>query len=842
MTRRILGMALCFALTISLLPFGAFAANQGAYSLDLQSGSAAPAVAEGKLVVQTLNMGADKELIGRKIDSEDLTKVEARFDLDKNGTYDLGVGVTRSLKGDHPIIKTVFTALDTTNLSGDKTFSIPGSGSGDYYSPLTLRFPKKMASLTAKVMFDPNGGTGDMADVTVVKNTDYTLPECTFTAPDGKEFDKWNLGAAGESVKITTDIVVTAQWKDKDTSPKNIDSIELTFVNTDLKAGQKPVFEARLSDESAAVAVIKEEVWTDRGDSVTLSSLGTDKTITEGHSYSYSIALEPKEGYVFTDYTGLKYKEITYAQSAIGADLDAGGTGLKFWDFIKDVEVLGESVDRLEVDLTKGGTIVTEPRCTALADTLIGANAVKQAKYNDGTIDLDMDGTADMAFDKDSGVVKLQPAMSLTGDVTLTLNDEGINYVTEKLLTPYAKEVEFKFAPAEKTYALDLSAGQVTLTDDEGLALISTLQADENGGLLTLDKVGDAYDVDLDKDGTKDMKVSNSAGGVTADPLESSSIEDSITLDSPLYYIIPLAGSDDPYLTQLKVLFKESVEVKDLGNLTVDLSKEKTVTVTSEEYGAFRASLTGLEAKETVKSKTEGDVISVDLDKDGKFDIEVNGVRAFSLTEDCSLTKDTTITLSEDEIAAIDTASYKEYYKTITVKISGEAPGENPFTDVKEGDYFYDAVLWAFYADPQVTDGMTDTTFGPYLTVTRGQCVTFLWRAMGKPEPTTDKNPFTDVPADQYYYKAVLWAVEKGITDGMTDTTFEPNTTLSTAHITTFLFRTLGVGTDGWYQEAADWAVKEKLLDGMNLMVAPNVDCPRGAVVTFLYRELSGKS
>ena len=160
----------------------------------------------------------------------------------------------------------------------------------------------------------------------------------------------------------------------------------------------------------------------------------------------------------------------------------------------------------------------------------------------------------------------------------------------------------------------------------------------------------------------------------------------------------------------------------------------------------------------------------------------------------------------------------------------------NPFVDVKEGAYYHDPVLWAFYADPQITDGMDDTHFGPNLTVTRGQCVTFLWRTMGKPEPAITRNPFTDVPADQYYYKAVLWAVEKGITDGMTDTTFEPDTTLSTAHIITFLYRTMSAGTDGWYQEAADWAVRRDLLVGTGLTVAPNVNCPRGAVVTFLYR------
>ena len=164
--------------------------------------------------------------------------------------------------------------------------------------------------------------------------------------------------------------------------------------------------------------------------------------------------------------------------------------------------------------------------------------------------------------------------------------------------------------------------------------------------------------------------------------------------------------------------------------------------------------------------------------------------------------------------------------------------GPNPFTDVKAEDYFYDAVQWAYYANPQITNGMDDTHFVPSSTVTRGQCVTFLWRSQGCPEPSTARNPFSDVPSGQYYYKAVLWAVEQGITNGTDASHFSPNQTLSTAHITTFLYRTLGIGSDGWYQEAANWATKQNLLLGMNLMVAPGVDCPRGAVVTLLYRQL----
>ena len=175
---------------------------------------------------------------------------------------------------------------------------------------------------------------------------------------------------------------------------------------------------------------------------------------------------------------------------------------------------------------------------------------------------------------------------------------------------------------------------------------------------------------------------------------------------------------------------------------------------------------------------------------------------------------------------------------TITEKETADEGLKNPFVDVGEGDYFYDSVLWAYYAKPQVTNGMDETHFGPDRTVTRGQTVTFLWRAMGEPEPKTKSNPFQDVATTDYYYKAVLWAVEEGITKGTDDTHFTPNQTCSTAHIITFLYRTLGVGSDGWYEEAGRWAEDNGLLKNTGKTVSPEVDCPRCDVVVFLYRTV----
>ena len=355
--------------------------------------------------------------------------------------------------------------------------------------------------------------------------------------------------------------------------------------------------------------------------------------------------------------------------------------------------------------------------------------------------------------------------------------------------------------------------------------------------------------LDLDKDGNNDVELYDNAGVRSMRLMDTSNLVDqsyTLTIPEDKQNQYSLDGTD--YYSTITFQFSPaaSAEPTDLGALVVDVTAGKFATADEASGKALEATVRAISSL----GYKLGDPATLDLDGDGQSDLRLSwngGVMEVELSPSATATGEKTATVDKTAFMAITDNKDPAYYSSITFKLPGESSEqpfdptglENPFTDVKEGDYFFAPVLWAFYHDPQITDGMTDTTFGPYLTVTRGQCVTFLWRAMGKPEPTTDKNPFTDVPADQYYYKAVLWAVEKGITDGMTDTTFEPNTTLSTAHIITFLYRTLGIGTNGWYQEAADWAATENLMEGTNLTVDPKVNCPRGAVVTFLFRELS---
>ena len=174
------------------------------------------------------------------------------------------------------------------------------------------------------------------------------------------------------------------------------------------------------------------------------------------------------------------------------------------------------------------------------------------------------------------------------------------------------------------------------------------------------------------------------------------------------------------------------------------------------------------------------------------------------------------------------------------------ADNENPFVDVKTGDYFYDAVLWA--VKEGVTSGTTDTTFSPDESCTRGQTVTFLWREAGSPEPTTNVNPFTDVKTGDYFYKAVLWAYENGITKGTSDTEFSPNATVTRGQTVTFLYRLTGEKTNGnnpftdvmtgdYYYDSVLWAYENDITSGTSdTTFSPNDNCLRGQIVTFLYR------
>ena len=185
---------------------------------------------------------------------------------------------------------------------------------------------------------------------------------------------------------------------------------------------------------------------------------------------------------------------------------------------------------------------------------------------------------------------------------------------------------------------------------------------------------------------------------------------------------------------------------------------------------------------------------------------------------------------------------------TVAATFKASTPtGKNPFIDVPAGSYYEDAVIWA--VDKGITTGTSATTFNPNGICTRAQAVTFLWRAAGSPAAKSAVMPFTDVKAGSYYYDAVLWAVEQGITKGTSDTMFSPDATCTRAQIVTFLWRSqkspaagmanpfADVAADTYYIDAVLWAVKHNITVGTTFSIfSPDEECTRAQIVTFLYR------
>ena len=196
-------------------------------------------------------------------------------------------------------------------------------------------------------------------------------------------------------------------------------------------------------------------------------------------------------------------------------------------------------------------------------------------------------------------------------------------------------------------------------------------------------------------------------------------------------------------------------------------------------------------------------------------------------------------------IGVVKSYTFENVKRAHTIEVSFTRANE--FIDVPAGSYYYDAVLWA--VENGITTGASASRFDPNGICTRAQAVTFLWRAAGSPKPETRTMPFTDVPVGSYYYDAVLWAVENGITKGTSDTTFSPNDTCTRAQIVSFLWRSektpvassrnpfTDVKPGAYYLDAVLWVVESGITKGTTAMkFSPDADCTRAQIVTFLWR------
>ena len=277
-------------------------------------------------------------------------------------------------------------------------------------------------------------------------------------------------------------------------------------------------------------------------------------------------------------------------------------------------------------------------------------------------------------------------------------------------------------------------------------------------------------------------------------------------LSGTVTYVVPSSGGGSSSSSRRYDVSAPSVKHGDVTVSPKNASKGDTVTITVKPDSGYE--LDTLTVKDASGSK-----IKVKDKGDGKFTFTMPASK---------------VTVSA-EFAEIETLD---------------------FADVSTDAYYYEAVKWA--AKKGITGGTGDGTFNPNGSCTRAHIVTFLWRAAGSPEPKSTVS-FADVPADSYYAKAVAWAVENGITLGTGDGTFSPNATCTRAQSVTFLYRALGtapttvngftdVTADAFYADAVAWAVESGVTNGTSASTfSPNNGCTRAQIVTFLFRAYQGK-
>ncbi len=287
---------------------------------------------------------------------------------------------------------------------------------------------------------------------------------------------------------------------------------------------------------------------------------------------------------------------------------------------------------------------------------------------------------------------------------------------------------------------------------------------------------------------------------------------------------------------------------------SVGSTESEEITATPRAYVAVGGGVSKSSYTITVKS-SQGGTLATDIKKaeEGEIvTIKVTPDEGYELSELSVADKKgnkIAVTKNEDDYTFV----MPKAAVTIDAKFTkaDEEKEEDPdtveFVDVNPTSYYYDAVKWAL--ENNVTNGTSANVFSPDEVCTRAQIVTFLWRAVGSPKAQNSENPFTDIAKGEYYYDAVMWAVENGITSGVTATTFDPDGCANRAQTVTFLWRLAAspatetenpfgdVANDAYYNGAVTWAVKENITNGITATsFGPDDACTRAQIVTFIYR------
>ena len=567
------------------------------------------------------------------------------------------------------------------------------------------------------------------------------------------------------------------------------------YVNFPAKAAEDPNY---VTEAAVQVAAVAGEIPSINGITVTSSNADKIKTayvlwsntstpFVAGQEYSTTVYLEPKEGVTFAD-----DMKLTVNGKVVNlAKKDPNGSV----QFLVKITAVAPST---------GPNYVTEAavQVAAVAGEIPSINGITVTSSNADKIKKALvlwsnTSTPFVAGQEYSTTVYLEPKEGVTfaDDMKLNVNGKVVNLAKKDPngSVQFLVKITAVDSSTPTTYAIKVTSG------GNGKASASPDKAAAETTITLTAKADSGYHF-------KEWKVVK--GGVTIK-------ENKFTM--------PAAE------VEIKAIFEKNASTSGGGGGGGSVTTY-AITVNSAKNGDVTASH---------KTASKGTTVTLTVDPDKGYVLDTLNVLD---------SKDKAVKLTEKNGKYTFTMPAGKV--TVSAAFKAAAPAsENPFTDVPSGAYYEDAVVWA--VKKGITSGTSATTFNPDGSCTRAQAVTFLWRAAGSPEPKSAAMPFTDVPAGSYFEKAVLWAVENGITKGTSDTTFSPDASCTRAQIVTFLWRAGGspavsgnsafsdVAADAYYAAAVAWAEKNGVTGGIGggLFGSDNT-CTRAQIVTFLHRAM----
>ena len=804
------------------------------------------------------------------------------------------------------------------------------------------------------VTFDANGGsepedlpeevTTAMPAKKILHGSEYSLPECEFVAPEGKQFKAWQIDGAeypvNAPVTVTADITVKALWEDAPPAPVEY---TVTVTNDGNGIGTATPSTAAAGTTITLTATPNEgyhlKEWEVMSGGVTIKD---DKFLMPNGNVEVKAIFEKDAPPAPTDpakpsisvigtYTYNGSEHIATVNGYDPATMDiTGNTGTDAGDYTVSVtSKTGKWVDGSTDAVTAAWSIGKATReapdgLIGVAPTTVGGSDGKISDVTDkmeyrmagersytacsGTeIDNLSAGKYFVRYAEDNNHFASSDAAVTVGegaslaDWTITFNAGGgsgnMDSVTVKTGTNYILPECGFTAPTDQEFkAWEISGTEYKVGDTYTVSGDTEIKALWENSVIT----PTTYTVTVGNDGNgtgtatpstatagttitltatpnegyhlKEWEVMS--GGVTIKddkfPMPNDNVEVKAIFEkdapAPTEYTITYdlaggtaEGNPDTYTIEtrtftLKNPTKSGYTFTGWSGTGLDGENNMTVTIPTGSTGNrtytahWRYNGSGHSYSYYTIKATAG--AGGSISPSGNVSVREGRDQTFTITPDKGYAV-ANVKIDGKSIGAVKSYTFENVSRTHTIEVIFMKANGNPqtgvFVDVATGSYYEDAVDWA--VENGITKGTDDTHFSPDGICTRAQAVTFLWRTAGSPASKTSTMPFTDVPVGSYYYDAVLWAVENGITKGTSDTTFSPNMTCSRAQIVTFLWRSekspaagtanpfADVKSTAYYADAVLWAVKENITKGTtSTTFSPNADCTRAQIVTFLWR------